>query len=78
MRAFAGYPERGGPGGQPDGRGLGFRIAPLAIMGSAVRHGTRQGRPPAVARDRFATLDPHRTEPKVGSYRGDAEDWPPL
>jgi hypothetical protein len=52
----------------------GLRIAPTAIMGSAVRHGTRQGRPPAVASDRFATLDPHRTEPKGGSYRGDAED----
>jgi len=42
-------------------------------MGNAVRHGTRQGRPPAVAGDRFATLDPHHTEPEVGSYRGDAE-----
>jgi hypothetical protein len=61
--------------GQPGHRMPGLRIAPLAIMGSAVRHGTRQGRPPAVASDRASsTLDPHRTEPEVGSYRGDVED----
>ena len=56
---------------------VGYRIAPLAIMEKCgpARHASRA--PPASLRDRASsTLDPHRSEPKVGSYRGDAEDCP--
>jgi hypothetical protein len=73
----AGYPEPVVPAVCQLTVDLGLRIAPLAIMGSAVRHGTRQGRPPAVASDQASSaLDPHRTEPWVGSYRDDAEGRP--
>lgn len=56
---------------------LGSRIAPLAIMGSAVRPGTRSRRASGVAqRSSKLAPDPHRTEPKVGGYRGDAGGLP--
>jgi hypothetical protein len=51
---------------------------PLAIIDREVRSGpARVSGASGVASDRASsTLDPHRPEPKVGSYRGDAERLP--
>jgi hypothetical protein len=56
---------------------VGSRVAPLAIMGSAVRPDTRQGSLRRRSDRASSRLDPRRTDPEVGSYRGDAQNGPP-
>jgi hypothetical protein len=56
---------------------VGSRVAPLAIMGSAVRPDTRQGSLRCRSDRASSRLDPRRTDPEVGGYRGDAQNGPP-
>ncbi|MDX6248940.1 MAG: hypothetical protein QOF10_2300 [Kribbellaceae bacterium] len=58
---------------------LSYRIAPLAIMGGTVRPGparVKGGLRRRSAIEEARPWDPHRTKPKVGSYRGDAGGLP--